>query len=414
MTPLAILRRDLLRYWRNPVRTALLFALPLVMAAVFAVVFGGGAEEQISITVLFHDEDESLLSTLLGSAGGSPEMANLDIRPVGEEGYDMMERGEASALVHLPAGFTADYLAGNPTAIGLVTNPAERFLPKIVSEGVGLLAVGLSEASIVFRPELQQIATFTGNEGVPTDGAVATLAMGFNSKLGAAENVLFPPVVTLETVTLTAEDDGAAADGLSIFSYFLPGFSILGILFLAQSATRDILRDREAGLLRHLLSAPVTAAEYLVGKCLSVFVVTALGFGLLVLIGTVAGVNWGPPMAVAALVLASALAVGGLLLLIMSFVNSERQGDSLTTIVIIVSSLVGGAFIPVSQMPEFLRPLSASTLVYWATEGFNALILEGLGLSAIVPNLAVLSAFGLVCMTAGALVLRRKISRGVV
>jgi ABC-2 type transport system permease protein len=413
MTPFAILHRDLLRYWRNPVRTALLFALPLVMAAVFAVVFGGGVEDQISITVLLHDEDDSLLSMLLANAGGAPEMAMLDIRPVGEEGYAMMERGEASALVHLPAGFTADYLAGNPTAIGLVTNPAERFLPKIVSEGVGLLAVGLSEASIVFRSELQQIATFIGGEGVPPDAAVASLATGFNSKLGAAQNVLFPPVVTLETVTLTAEEDDEGMEVLSIFSYFLPGFSILGILFLAQSATRDILHDREAGLLRHLLSAPVTAAEYLVGKCLSVFVVTALGFGLLVLIGTIAGVNWGPPLAVAALVLASALAVGGLLLLIMSFVNSERQGDSLTTIVIIVSSLLGGAFIPASQMPEFLRPLSASTVVYWATEGFNALILESLGLSAIVPNLAVLSGIGLVCMTAGALVLRRKIARGV-
>ena len=39
MAALNIVRRDLLRYLRNPGRTALLFALPLVMSAIFALVF---------------------------------------------------------------------------------------------------------------------------------------------------------------------------------------------------------------------------------------------------------------------------------------------------------------------------------------------------------------------------------------
>ncbi len=416
MAALRILRRDLVRYWRNPVRTALLFALPLVMAAVFALVFGtGGGGDQITITILLHDEDESLLSLLLENAGGASQAdQNLDIVPVGEEGYEMMERGDASALIHLPEGFTEDFLAGRPAVIGLIKNPAERFLPMIVEEGARIGAVGLSEVSRLFRDELEQIGAFADSEDFPADLAVGALAADFNRKLGSLEDVLLPPVVTVETTTL--EPDGAAGErrDISIFAYFLPGFSILGVLFLAQSATRDILRDREAGLLRHLLTSPVTPAQYLAGKCLSVFVVAALGFALLVGIGIAAGVDWGPPAAVAALVLASALAAGGLLLLLMSFVNSERQGDSLTTIVIIVSSLVGGAFLPVSQMPDFLRPVSAATIVYWATEGFGKLIVEGLGAASVLLNVAVLASTGAVCMAAGAVILRRKMARGAV
>ena len=49
MAGLDILRRDLLRYWRNPFRTALLFAVPLVMAGVFALAFGRGGGDQITI-----------------------------------------------------------------------------------------------------------------------------------------------------------------------------------------------------------------------------------------------------------------------------------------------------------------------------------------------------------------------------
>ena len=69
MAAVEIVRRDLVRYWRNPVRTALLFALPLVMSAIFALVFGGGGTDQITIKVLLFDDDDSLLSVLLEGAG---------------------------------------------------------------------------------------------------------------------------------------------------------------------------------------------------------------------------------------------------------------------------------------------------------------------------------------------------------
>ena len=55
------------------------------------------------------------------------------------------------------------------------------------------------------------------------------------------------------------------------------------------------------------------------------------GFALLVVIGIAMGVSWGPPAAAAILVLATAVAASGTLLLIMSLVGSERQGDALTS-----------------------------------------------------------------------------------
>ncbi len=413
MAVIAILRRDLKRYLRNPVRTGLLFSMPLVMAAIFAVVFGGGVEE-ISIRVLLWDEDDSLLSMLLGGAANRDEAGQqLDVVPVGEEGLAMMDRGEASALVHIPAGFTDDFLAGRKTAIEVIKNPAERFLPQVVEEGAGIGGSVLSAASRVFRPELEQIHGLMGAEGFPSDLAVAGLSSGVNSRLRGLEEILFPPVITLDSVTVSGDDDEAVED-VGILAVFLPGLAVMGTLFLAQSATRDILRDREDGLLRHLLSAPVSPSDYLLGKCLSVIMVTAAGFALMTVIGAAVGVSWGPPVATAALILATALAASGTLLLIMSLVGSERQGDTLTTIVIIVWSMLGGAFMPLDQMPGFLRPLSASTLVFWSTDAFNTLILRGGGFAEILPNLAVLIGVGTVFLGTGAFMLGRRIRRGAI
>lgn len=412
MAAYAILRRDLKRYLRNPVRTALLFSMPLAMAAIFAVVFGGGGIEQITIKVLLWDEDDSLLSRLAsGMANNDDTGQQLQIEPVGEEGLAMMDRGEASALVHIPLGFTDDFLSGKTTTVEVVKNPAHWFLPQVVEEGVGIGGSVLSATSRVFRPELEQIHEFMTAEGFPADLAVAGLSSGINARLRGLQEMVFPPVITLESVTLGADTE-PEDDDIGILSVFLPGLAVMGTLFLAQSATRDILRDREAGLLRHLLTAPVSPGDYLVGKCLSVIMVTGAGFALIILVGAAMGVSWGPPLATIVLILATALAASGTLLLIMSLVGSEGQGDTLTTIVIIVWSMLGGAFMPLDQMPGFLRPLSASTLVFWATDAFNTLILRGGGLTDILPNVGVLVGVGSIFLGAGAWVLGRKIRRG--
>ncbi len=410
---LSIVRRDLTRYRRSPLRTALLFALPLTMAGIFALAFGGGASD-ISIRVLIHDQDQGLLSRLLNGATGNPDIdQRLELVPVGEEGYEMIERGEASALVSIPAGFSDDYLLGRPTTLTVIKNPAQRFLPQVIEEGVGAGAVVLSQASRVLAPEFAQLHGMMSSDAVPESALVAALSVNTTDKLRAIQRYALPPIVALESVTLSKEAEAEAAADFSILSYFLPGLSIMGILFLAQGATRDILRERETGLLRHLLTAPVTVPEYLVGKCLSVLLVTSLGFAVLVAMGVAAGATWGSPLAVAGLVLASSLAASGTLLLIMSLVGSERQGDAVTTVVIIVWSLLGGAFIPVSQMPDFLLPLSQTTLTYWATDGFLALIVDSAGLAEILPNLAVLSLVGSLFLGIGAAMLRRRISAGV-
>jgi ABC-2 type transport system permease protein len=188
--------------------------------------------------------------------------------------------------------------------------------------------------------------------------------------------------------------------------------TIFGILFMAQAATRDILLERENGLLRHLLTAPVSASEYVVGKGLSVVSVTVIGFTALVMVGLVFGVRWGPPGAVAILMLAASVAAAGAMVLIMSLVGSQRQGDALTTIVIIVWSMLGGSFVPIDGMPSFLLPISRTTPTYWAVDGFTTLIQKDGGLAEILPNIAILGVVGAALLAAGALVLRRKIIRG--
>lgn len=414
MASLMIVVRDLKRLIRNPVRTALLFALPLMMAGIFSLVFGGGGASEISIRVLVFDEDESLVSRLLGGAGSSPEMdKRLDLVPVGEEGFGMMERGEASALIHIPSGFTQAYLDGKPAIIPIVKNPSERFLPQVVEEGGRIAAEVLSQGSVVFRPELATLGGVMRSEGFPSDLQVAGIASGVNQKLAILDRWIFPPIIKLQSSTVTPESTPEGEEN-GILGYFLPGLAMMGILFLAQSATRDILHDRESGLVKHLLTAPVSIGDYIFGKCLSVMVVSTLGFFILIAFGVAAGVNWGPVATTVAVVIAASLAASGSQVLISSLVGSERQSDALSTIVIMVWSLIGGAFVPVSQFPAFLRPLAKTTPVFWAVDGLNMAMEQQAGISDVSTNLLILGGTGAICLALGAAALRRRMAGGMV
>lgn len=412
MAALEIVRRDLLRYVRNPLRTALLFAIPLVLAAMFALAFGGGAAEQVSIRVLLWDEDDTFATRLLERLGDSDRAAGrLDVIPVGPEGLERMERGEASALLHIPAGFTAAVLEGDPTHLELVRNPAERFLPVVVDEGVHLGATILAEGASLLRDELEMLRDATGDGTAPDDATIAAMSVAINRKMREAGPLLLPPVVALESGVVSDEDAAAASSQTTaVLAVVLPGLSVMGILFLAQSATRDVLRDRETGLLRHLMTGPVTPGDYLAGKCLSVVLASALGLGVLVLVGIAAGVGWGPPAGVTAMVAATAIAATGVLLLLMSLCRTERQGDTVTTIVILVSSMLGGVFVPLSQLPDVLLPAARATPVYWAVDGFRRLMADGATAAAPAVNLVVLVAIGGITLAAGAWILGRRLT----
>jgi ABC-type multidrug transport system permease subunit len=143
-----------------------------------------------------------------------------------------------------------------------------------------------------------------------------------------------------------------------------------------------------------------------------VLVVTTVGFLILIGVGVAAGVDWGPLPTTLALVLATSIGASGTLLLIMSLAGTERQADAISTIVIMLWSLLGGAFVPLSQMPSFLEPVAGATLVYWAVAGFNASIQQEATIAGVLVNLLVLSSVGIAFLAVGGALLRRRMARG--
>ena len=69
-------------------------------------------------------------------------------------------------------------------------------------------------------------------------------------------------------------------------------------------------------------------------------------------------------------------------------------------------------FIPLNSLPAALRALSPFSLMYWATHGYQQLIVDGAGLRAVLPSIAILAGMGLLLLALAAPLWRRRLLRG--
>jgi hypothetical protein len=202
---LALALNDLKRDWKQPWSIILLAAMPLLLSMLIASVFGGrgGSGPRPTVHVAVLDQDNDMLSRMLRSLpsqGDAAQQLRLHFVENRNDGFRLVEKGQASALVVLPQNMTENLLDGQTNSIELYENPAEQIMPKIVRQGVSLLALGLSGAAEVLAEPLRDARTLTRGSGFPTDAAVTALASQSTQRLRSLRTYLFPPLIQFQTI----------------------------------------------------------------------------------------------------------------------------------------------------------------------------------------------------------------------
>jgi ABC-2 type transport system permease protein len=118
--------------------------------------------------------------------------------------------------------------------------------------------------------------------------------------------------------------------------------------------------------------------------------------GVMVLATTaLLGASWGDPMAVAGLVIATAVAATGIATLVVGFARTEEQAGGAIAIVALSLAVLGGSFFPLSQAPEGLAAISNITPHAWFLRGINDLTAGG-GIDTVAVPIAALLVVGLI------------------
>jgi ABC-2 type transport system permease protein len=178
-----------------------------------------------------------------------------------------------------------------------------------------------------------------------------------------------------------------------LFGFF--SIAIVGFAIFREHGWRTWPRLRAAGVRGPALLAGklVVPAGLLVLQHVVLF-----GFGVAFLGFRVNGA-W---LAVALLALAFAVMVLAAGLAAAAALGTVQQLNAVTNLGTMLLAGLGGALVPVMELPKWVQPVAVVSPVNWAMDGYRGVILDGLGVADIERSLAAMTGLA-VMLTAFAL-----------
>jgi ABC-2 type transport system permease protein len=178
------------------------------------------------------------------------------------------------------------------------------------------------------------------------------------------------------------------------------GWAMQFLLFALTASATALFRERDLGIFQRVLAAPATRgsilwSKFLYGICLGLIQLTVLFTAGHVLYGIDVFGHLGLLLVVCVFAAAACTSFG---MLIASVSPTPESARGLSTFVILLMCAIGGAWFPVSFMPEFIQRFSKFTLVYWSMEGFSQVLWSDASLAELLPTLGILALMTAVVM----------------
>ena len=201
--------------------------------------------------------------------------------------------------------------------------------------------------------------------------------------------------------------------GLVASWFFVPGvigmvLNVAGIL--VSSAT--LLREKETGTLEQLLMTPVSSAEILIAKIVPLVAVLFINIGVSLTIGMcVFGLPFrGNPITLLVISLLYVFTVMSIGISLATISSNQRQAMLISFFITMPVIQLSGAVTPLESMPPFFRGLALMNPLMYYIVCLKGVLLKGVGLDILWPEVAVLFCFAFVLLGASASRFRKQLA----
>ncbi|MGD8632833.1 MAG: ABC transporter permease [Anaerolineales bacterium] len=378
--------KQILRDWKSAV---FLVVMPVIFTLFFGIIFNQGDSGDSRLPVAFNaspsDTWQSKFIDLLATSNA------VDPQPV--ESATRQELGEAVAdgdyagAIILGDDFTRavqDNDAGEITLIADIATPAGRSVQEAVEKARDRFRSSLRIAGISLATYQQKSLAM----GVDQD---AYRAEAFDLAVEAWQH----PPVTLHTEMGIAQD----AQGVEMgFTQSSPGMIVQFAIFGLITSAMVLVIERKSGAMKRLLTTPMRRVELVGGHVLAMFILVLLQQIILILLGQFAfGVDYArAPLAILLMVLALAFWASSLGLFIGAISKTEEQVVTTSMIAMFVFASLGGAWFPLEFAGEAFSTVGHFMPTAWAMDGFQNVIVRGMGLNSVLMPAGMIAAFGAV------------------
>lgn len=392
--------KDLLQIVRDWKAAFFLVLMPLVFTLVFGLAFGGsqtdsGELEDTRLPIGFIDQDLSQMShTLLALLEGSDSVRPVVLEDVypDEELNQLVQQDDWNAIILVPDGYQAALLADEQMPLITILKP------ETSAGAISQNAIQETINRLIHSLEAAKFSTDMAEQQAPFADTSARQAY-FDQALGLAAQAWVKPPLSVEITQLKTEDPGVFEGSTNAYTHSSPGMMVQFALAGLIGAAEVLVLERTSGALKRLKTTAISTTEILLGHfiamCIMIFVqfIVLIGFAQLFLQVPYLSA----PLATLLVTLATTIFTASLGLLIGTLAKNPDQAIIFSLIPMFIFSGLGGAWMPLEFTSPTFQTLGHLTPLAWAMDGYQNIIIRGLGIESAWGPSGVLLGFGAIC-----------------
>jgi ABC-2 type transport system permease protein len=413
---LATIHKEFLLLIRDLGGLALIFLMPLALVIVMALIQDAPFRDyqELKLEVLFVNADKDSLGNSIEKAFKSSTNVTVIPKRDTTEVNALVRSGTYKAAIILPKGASE------------VLRKKIRQLMAQIFANVGINRQPLDSAivpsvdvRIVFDPAIKvnyTQALSSALEKVITDIQSKWMLDELQNQLGTSSmpkekvKIDFSSIIKVNQNFASKKNSNALV--LNSVQHNVPAWTIFAMFFILFPLAGNFIKEREEGSMLRLRLISGSQFAVIAGKfafyfgicmtqCLLMIIV---GIYIMPLIGLQQLVLGSNIFGVAFTAAAVAMAATGYGLLIAVYFNTPQQALSFGSISVVILAAMGGVWIPIYVMPEFLQKISRFSPLNWGLESFNDLFLRDTSTLAILPELLKLIGFSAVTLVVSFLI----------
>jgi len=381
----------------------ILFVMPLVLIITITLIQDSSFKsiQESEIPILIVDNDKGMISSTIFEGLRNQKLFEVIVKEKESEVEELVFKGTYQLAIVIPENLSRDLELK-------ISQNVEGVLADFGLEGedasAAKIEVPTKEVRLYFDPAIQQsfkLSIKSGIDKMISKIETESIYKAFQEQLSDDDSSFefnAEKFITFNEITPKLKEDQVLPNSAQ---HNVPAWTLFAIFFIIVPLSINMVKEKSQGTFVRLRTNPVSYTIVLAGKTVLFLTVCLIQFFLMVLIGVYLFPAIGLPsldvsgkLFLAFLVaFFSGLAAVGLGLLLGTIAKSQEQAAPFGATFVVVLAALGGVWVPVFMMPNFMQFISNLSPMNWGLNAFYDVFLRNVGLLEILPEIGLLFLF---------------------
>ena len=381
----------------------ILFVMPLVLIITITLIQDSSFKsiQESKIPILIVDNDKGMISSTIFKGLRNQKLFEVIVKEKESEVEELVFKGTYQLAIVIPENLSRDLaLKISQNVEGVLSD----FGMEDKDTSATNIEIPTKEVRLYFDPAIRQSFKSSIKSGIDkmiSKIETESIYKAFQEQLlddDSSFTFNSEKLITFNEITPKLKENDVLPNSAQ---HNVPAWTLFAIFFIIVPLSINMVKEKSQGTFVRLRTNPVSYSIVLAGKTVVFLMVCLIQFFLMVLIGVYLFPVLGlPTLAVSGklflaflVALFSGLAAVGLGLLLGTVAKSQEQAAPFGATFVVVLAALGGVWVPVFMMPNFMQFISNLSPMNWGLNAFYDVFLRNIGLLEILPEIGLLFLF---------------------